>query len=90
MIRQHGGVQSIVKEAHPNAHYIYCYIHQFSLILQQPVSQITSFRIFFANLNAFSVFSLALQREYHALMIVWPGEFLDLLEQDGISIVEFF
>ena len=53
---QHRGVQSIVKDAYPNAHYVHCYAHQLNLILQQAVSQITSIRVFFANLNAFSVF----------------------------------
>ena len=33
-----------------------CYAHQLNLILQQAVSQITSVRVLFANLNAFSVF----------------------------------
>ena len=60
----------MVKEAYPNVHYVNCYAHQLNLILQQAVSKINSVRLFFANLNAFSVFSLALQREYHALMIV--------------------
>ena len=40
----------------PNAHYVHCYAHQLNLILQHAVSQITSIRVFFANLNAFSVF----------------------------------
>ena len=71
MIGQHRGVQSIVKDAYPNAHYVHCYAHQLNLILQQAVSQITSIRVFFANLKAFSVFfPLALLREYHALVIV--------------------
>ena len=52
----HRGVQSIVKGAYPNAHYVHCYAHQLNLVLQQAVSQITSVRMFFANLNTFSVF----------------------------------
>ena len=53
---QHRGVQSIVKEEYPNAHYVYCYAHQLTLVLQQATSQIDSVRVFFAHLNAFSVF----------------------------------
>ena len=58
MSGQHRGVQSIVKEAYPNVHYVHCYAHQLNLILQQAVSQITGIRVFFANLNAFSVLRL--------------------------------
>ncbi|XP_065070319.1 zinc finger MYM-type protein 1-like [Rhopilema esculentum] len=56
MSGQHRGVQSIVKDAYPNAHYVHCYAHQLNLVLQQAVSHITGVRVFFANLNAFSVF----------------------------------
>ena len=56
MSGQHRGVQSIVKEAYPNAHYVHCYAHQLNLVLQQATSQIDSVRVFFADLNAFSVF----------------------------------
>ena len=50
---QHRCVQSIVKEAYPNAH---CYAHQSNRVLQQATSRIDSVRVFFAHLNAFSVF----------------------------------
>ena len=50
------GVQSIVREACPNAHYAHCYAHQLNLVLQQATSQIDSVRVFFAHLNPFSVF----------------------------------
>ena len=63
MSGQHRGVQSIVKDAYPNAHYVHCYAHQLNLVLQQAVSHITSVRVFFANLNAFLVFSLSLSKE---------------------------
>ena len=56
MSGQHRGVQNIVKDAYPNAHYVHCYAHQLNLILQQAVSQITSIRVYFATLNVFSVF----------------------------------
>ena len=39
MSGQHRGVQSIVKETYPNAHYVHCYAHQLNLILQQATSQ---------------------------------------------------
>jgi len=55
---QHRGVQSIVKEASPNAHYVYCYAHQLSLVLQKATSQIDIVRVLFAHLNAFSAFFL--------------------------------
>ena len=53
---QRRGVQSIVKEAYPNAHYVHCYAQQINLVLQLATSQIDSIRAFFAHLNAFSVF----------------------------------
>ena len=73
MSGQHRGVQSIVKETYPNAHYVHCYAHQLNLILQQATSQIVSVRVFFAHINAFFLFSsLTLLKECHALMIVLP------------------
>ena len=39
MSGQHRGVQSIVKEAYPNAHYVHCYAHQLNLVLQQATSK---------------------------------------------------
>ena len=56
MSGQHRGLQSIVKEAYPNAHYVHCYAHQLNLVLQQTTSQIDSVRVLFAHLNSFSVF----------------------------------
>ena len=67
---QHRDVHSIVKDASPSAHYVHCYAHQLNLILQQAVSSISSVKVFFANLSAFSVFSLTLIRDYHTLIIV--------------------
>ena len=55
MGNHHRDVQSIVKEC------VSCYAHWLKPVLQQAVSQITSVRVFFANLNAFSVFSLTLK-----------------------------
>ena len=39
------GVQSIVKEAYPNAPYVHCYAYQLNPALQQAASQIDSVRI---------------------------------------------
>ena len=39
MSGQHRGVQSIVQEAYPNAHYVHCYAHQLNLVLQQAISK---------------------------------------------------
>ena len=49
------GVQSIVREVCPNAHYAHCYAHQLNLVLQHSTSKIDSVRAFFAHLNPFSV-----------------------------------
>ena len=56
MSGQHRGVQSIVSEAYPNAHYVHCYAHQLNLVLQQATSQIDSVRVFLAHLNSFPAF----------------------------------
>ena len=56
MSGQHRGVQSIVSEAYPNAHYAHCYAHQLNLVLQQATSQTDSVRLFFPHLHSFSVF----------------------------------
>ena len=87
---QHRGVQSIVKEAYPNSHYVYCYAHQLNRVLQQATKQIDNVREFFAHLNALSVFFFTLLREYHALMIVLPWEFLDMCRPGGTLKVELF
>ena len=50
------GVQTIMKQTYPNAHYVHCYAHQLNLVLQQGVSQISQIRLIFANLNGFSMF----------------------------------
>ena len=47
---QHRCIQSIVREAYPNAH------HVINLVLQQTTSQIDNVRVFFAHLNSFSIF----------------------------------
>ena len=56
-------VQSIVKDAFPNAHYVHCYAHQLNLVLHQVASQIPNIRIFFANLNGFSDFFLSVYQK---------------------------
>ena len=70
LIGQDRGVQSIVKEAYPNAHYVHCYAHQLNLVLLQATSQIHCVRVLFAHLNELSSFTL--QREYHTLTTLFP------------------
>ena len=53
---EHKGVQKLVKDRFPFAHYVHCYAHQLNLILSNVSSIITKVRIFFANLSAFSSF----------------------------------
>ena len=48
---QHGNVQSIIKEAYTNPHYVHRYAHQRNLVLQRANSQIDSVRVFFARLK---------------------------------------
>ena len=50
MSGQHRGVQSIVKEAYPNAHYVHFYAHQLNLVLQQATSQIDSVSRYFLHI----------------------------------------
>ena len=83
-------VQSIVKDAFPNAHYVHCYAHQLNLFLHQVTSQIPSIRIFFANLNGFSDFFIGLPKELLALMNVLLRGFHDQCRQDGTFRVELF
>ena len=49
-------VETIVKQSYANAYCVHCYAHQLNLILHQAVSQISQIRLFFANLDGFSVF----------------------------------
>lgn len=51
-----GGVNVKIKEKYKNAHYVYCYAHQLNKLLEQAASNITSVRIFFANLNGIAAF----------------------------------
>lgn len=47
----HSGVQEIVKQIYPYAHYVHCYAHKLNLIMAQATSQNTQVRIFFADLT---------------------------------------
>jgi hypothetical protein len=51
------GVQALLKERYPNAHFVHCYAHQLNLILQQICSaRISELKVFFADLSAFATF----------------------------------
>ncbi|GLV33389.1 hypothetical protein CBL_20135, partial [Carabus blaptoides fortunei] len=50
------GVQSLMKEVYPNAHYVHCYAHQLNLILRKVCSSNKRIRTFFSTLSGFGVF----------------------------------
>ena len=53
----HGGVQKLMRETYPHAHFVHCYAHQLNLIMQQAcTNQVASIKVFFANLSAFPAF----------------------------------
>ena len=52
----HGGVQKKVKDLYMHAHFVHCYAHQLSLIVQNAVSAENDVKRFFLNLNAFGSF----------------------------------
>ena len=53
----HGGVQTLMRETYPYAHFVHCYAHQLNLIMEQAcTNQVTSIKVFFANLSAFPAF----------------------------------
>ena len=56
MSGEKNGVQSIVKQTYPNAHFIHCYAHQLNLIMEQAASQNSKVRIFFSDLSGISAF----------------------------------
>ena len=52
----HNGVQKLVRDKFPFAHYVHCYAHQLNLVMSNASSTLVKVRIFFANLSAFSSF----------------------------------
>ncbi|XP_048085448.1 zinc finger MYM-type protein 1-like [Alosa alosa] len=50
------GVQKKIQDEYPNAHYIHCYAHQLSVVMQQATSHISKVRIFFSDLGGFASF----------------------------------
>ncbi|XP_028327722.1 zinc finger MYM-type protein 1-like isoform X2 [Gouania willdenowi] len=51
------GVQALVKERYPNAHFVHCHTHQLNMTLQQTCSaRIPKLKVFFADLSAFAEF----------------------------------
>ena len=57
------GVQTIMKETFPHAHYIHCYAHQTNLVLQKLSTSIPQANLFCASLSAFSTFFLIVPKE---------------------------
>lgn len=51
-----GGVQILMKEMFPCAHFVHCYAHQINLILKRACSSNKKVRIFFANCTGFTSF----------------------------------
>ena len=52
----HKGVQTLIKNVYPTAHFIHCYAHQLNLILEKATSQNTSVRVFFNSLSGLPAF----------------------------------
>jgi len=50
------GVQAIVKDTYPYAHFVHCYAHQLNLLLQKATSTNTNVRVFFNNLSGIPEF----------------------------------
>ncbi|XP_065651258.1 SCAN domain-containing protein 3-like [Hydra vulgaris] len=50
------GVQSLMKEVYPNAHYVHCYAHQLNLVLKKVCSSNKRVRRFFSTLSGFGAF----------------------------------
>ena len=51
------GVQALVREDYPLAHFFHCAAHKLSLVLCQSASSISAVKVFFANVSAFSNFT---------------------------------
>lgn len=50
------GVQALIKQHYPNAHYIHCYAHKLNLVVAKAASCNTNVRVFFSNLDGFPSF----------------------------------
>ena len=73
------GVQALVREEYPFAFFFHCAAHRLNLVLCQSASSISSVKVFFANVSAFSTFtSLSSKRKElfrsHNIEIPRPGE----------------
>ena len=51
------GVQALVRQEYPFAHFVHCVAHRLNLVLCQSASSISSVKIFFINVGAFSTFT---------------------------------
>ena len=77
------GVQALVREEYPFAFFFCCAAHRLNLVLCQSASSISSVKVFFANVSAFSTFtSLSSKgKKFSGLLIL---KFLAQVRQDGI------
>ena len=51
------GVQAIARQEYPFAHFVHCAAHRLNLVLCQSASSISSVKLFFINVGAFSTFT---------------------------------
>lgn len=56
MSGEKAGVNALIKQDYPHAHYVHCYAHKLNLIMAQATSQNTQVRIFFADINEIPAF----------------------------------
>ncbi|XP_065070326.1 uncharacterized protein LOC135695262 [Rhopilema esculentum] len=73
------GVQTLVRDDYPYAYFFHCAAHRLNLVLCQSASSISSVKVFFANVGAFSSFaSVSSKRKSllraHGLDIPVPSE----------------
>ena len=73
------GVQALVREEYPFAFFFHCAAHRLNLVSCQSAASISSVKVFFANVSAFSTFtSLRSKRKEvfrsHNIEIPCPGE----------------
>ena len=60
------GVQAIVRQEYPFAHFVHCAAHRLNLVLCQSASSISPVKIFFINVGAFSTLTSNDPEEKHS------------------------
>ena len=51
------GAQRLLRENYPYAYFFHCAAHRLNLVLCQSASSVTTVKVFFANVSAFSSFT---------------------------------